>query len=124
MKRVLLVDDDEIINFLNQKLLERFEPVEVRTALNGQQAMDLMGHSTNPFIPDVIFLDLNMPIMDGFEFLKLFSQSDFPDKEKIKIVIVTSSQNEKDIARAKALGIIDYLSKPVSGEQLQAAIGL
>ncbi|HYC83850.1 MAG TPA: response regulator [Chryseosolibacter sp.] len=73
----LLVDDDEIFNMLNRKLLEKMGIAKnVRTANNGKEAMLLFQqhYVKNDVTPDFIFLDLNMPVMDGFEFLKQFQK--------------------------------------------------
>lgn len=125
MKNILLVDDDSIFNFLNSKMLEKTGLVnEVHTALNGKQAIDLLNsyYMKASSLPDVILLDLNMPVMDGFEFLEAFKRINTPHKEKVNIVIVTSSQDPNDLARAKKMGITQYLTKPVSEKTLRAAL--
>jgi CheY-like chemotaxis protein len=125
MKNVLIVDDDSVYNFLSTKLLEGMGFVnDIHTALNGQQALDLFNeyYSGTKNLPDFILLDLNMPIMDGFGFLEAFKRLDLPGKEKMKIIIVTSSNDPTDRARAKAFGVSRYLSKPITAENLRAAL--
>ena len=125
MKNILLVYDDNIFNFLNTKLLRQSGIAnDIHTAINGKEAIDLlnnyyMGASA---LPDVILLDLNMPVMDGFSFLEAFKKLNLPRKEKVSIIIVTSSDNPKDMARAKQLGITQYLTKPLSKETLLNAL--
>jgi CheY-like chemotaxis protein len=63
-----------------------------------------------------------MPIMDGFGFLDAFNKLDMPNKNRIKIIIVTSSNNPADIDRAKQYGISSYLTKPLREEGLLAEI--
>jgi CheY-like chemotaxis protein len=127
MKNVLLVDDDNVFNFLNTKTLHRMGIVnEIHTALNGKEAIDLLN---NYYIgayatPDVILLDLNMPVLDGFGFLEAFERLKMPNKEKITVIIVTSSNDPRDIERAKQMGITQYLTKPLSEEKLRAALAL
>lgn len=125
MKNILLVDDDNIFNFLNTKLLESSGIAsEIHTAGNGQEALDLLNNyfSGTTSLPDVILLDLNMPVMDGFGFLEAFKKLNLPRKEKVSIIIVTSSEDPKDMARAKRMGITNYLTKPVSREALLRAL--
>src|SRR5687767_930485 len=125
MKSILLVDDDHICNFLMEKTLERMGVArEIHSALNGKEAIDLLNeyYAGTRSVPDVILLDLNMPIMDGFEFLNAFQKLEYLEKHNVKVIIVSSSQEPKDIAKAKALGIDQFLSKPVSAEQLQAVL--
>lgn len=125
MKNVLIVDDDSVFNFLSTKALEAMGFVnDIHTALNGQQALDLFNeyYSGTKHLPDFILLDLNMPIMDGFGFLEAFRRLDLPNKEKMKIIIVTSSIDPQDEARAKAFGITQYLSKPITEQSLRIAL--
>ena len=115
-KNVLLVDDDTIMNFVNKKTLERLGIIkQIDTALNGKQAIDLFNgyYAGSNSLPDVVLLDLNMPVMDGFQFIELFQKLKIPNSEKVKIVILTSSRDQKDQIRAKELGIEHFLSKPV-----------
>lgn len=87
MKNILLVDDDNIFNFLNTKLLRQSGIAdEIHTALNGKEALDLLNnYYTGAFaLPDVILLDLNMPVMDGFAFLEAFKKLSLPRQEKVK----------------------------------------
>jgi len=125
MKNVLLVDDDKVFNFLNTKILQKMGMAnEIHTALNGQQALDLLNNydmgATS--LPDVILLDLNMPVMDGFSFLQAFKNINLAGKENVNIVVVTSSQDPKDMARAKEMGVTQYLTKPLSEETLRVAL--
>ena len=127
MKNVLLVDDDSVFNFLNKEILSRLGVVsDIHTALNGKQAIDLFrdyfGRSKP--LPDVILLDLSMPIMDGFGFLEAFGRLDLPDKDHVKIIIVTSSDNGDDKRRAKAFGVSQYLTKPLDEQSLRKALEL
>lgn len=122
---VLLVDDDAICNLLSKKTLERMGFVnEIQTALNGADALNLFNEYSqgSRSVPDIILLDLSMPIMDGFGFLEAFRKLPFPNKENIRIVIVTSSINPNDISKAKAMGVNHYLSKPISEDKLKTAL--
>ena len=125
MKNVLLVDDDSIFNFLSTKLLERSGIAgEIHTAENGQQALDLLNnyYAGTTSLPDVILLDLNMPVMDGFTFLDAFRRLNYPGRDKVSVVIVTSSNDARDLARAKEMGVTHYLTKPLTQESLRHAL--
>lgn len=97
---------------------------DVHTALNGREALDLLNNYYQGSVaaPDVILLDLNMPILDGFGFMEAFKKLKFPNKERIKIIVVSSSQDPKDISRSKELGASQYLSKPLTEESLRIAL--
>ena len=120
---MLLVDDDKICNFITEATLNRMGIAkEIHSALNGKEALDLINDyfTGDRAVPDVIFLDLNMPIMDGFQFIEAFKKLDYPKKEKVLIVVLTSSENPKDIVKAKKLGIDHYMTKPLNEEKLLA----
>src|SRR5688572_8768990 len=99
MGTVLLVDDDHICNFLMTKALGKLGSVkEILSALNGRQAIDLIRDCAANLrnVPEVIFLDINMPIMDGFAFLEAYNDLGTLNKEDIRIIIVSSSDNPSD----------------------------
>jgi CheY-like chemotaxis protein len=114
-----------VFNFISTKTLERMAIADdIHTALNGKQALDLFSgyYRDTDSLPDVILLDLNMPVMDGFGFLKAFKQLDFPAKDHIKIIVVSSSLHPDDIRQAEALGANGYLSKPLTAQGLTEAL--
>lgn len=115
-KKILLVDDDETSNFLNELLIKGMDIVEeVAIASNGQEALDYLKDKNNP-LPQLILLDLNMPVMDGFEFLGAFKKN----KEKdVPIFILTSSNNYNDYERAKNFDVAGYLIKPLTEKQIK-----
>jgi CheY-like chemotaxis protein len=121
LKRVLLVDDSEAVNFLHRKLLRRHVPdCEVWVTINGQEALDRIAQSES--CPDVIVLDINMPVMDGFEFLETINQQKLCIGHS-KIFIVTSSDRDED--RDKVLGysfVKGYLQKPLDEKSLTGII--
>jgi CheY-like chemotaxis protein len=124
MKKVLLVDDDQVCNLISKKTLQRMGIVnEVHTALNGEEAINLLNDYFQGALslPDVILLDLNMPIMDGFTFIEAFKKLNIPNKDSMRIVIVSSSQNPNDVRKAKEMGITAFLTKPVTETNLRTA---
>jgi len=123
--KVMLVDDDQISNLLNKKTLQRMGIInEVHTALNGEEAITLLNDYFQGALsmPDIILLDLNMPIMDGFTFIEAFNKLHIPNKENVRIIIVTSSQNPNDMDRARSLGILHFLTKPITENNLRIAL--
>jgi CheY-like chemotaxis protein len=123
MKRVLLVDDDPTCNFLCTKFLETLDSsIESSFALNGKQALDLLVDYKRHPLPDVILLDLNMPVMNGFEFLNAFRDLRIPGQSKVQIVILSSSDDPVDIRKAGEMGIHHYITKPISADKLGRVI--
>jgi len=124
INEVCLIEDDKVQVFLIQKLLEKNENVlSVHSFINGKLAYDEMearSHKGEPF-PDIIFLDINMPIWDGWDFYKAFSK--LPGHEVVKTFILTSSLNEEDYKTAQSLGLKDtYLQKPLSYQKLKEIV--
>ena len=119
---VLLVDDDDTTNFLNTLLLQDLHPgVQVLTALNGQVGLDLLRthcQPRTPQCPTLVFLDINMPVLDGFGFLEAFQQLPAAERQGVVIIMLTTSVNPRDLARLEGLPIAGFLSKPLSAEKV------
>jgi CheY-like chemotaxis protein len=121
VKNLWLVDDDEIFVFLTKKTIKKtsFEG-NVTVFTNGKEALDgLAGmNGESELLPGVIFLDLSMPVMDGWEFLEEFVSMKPKFKFPITIYIVSSSVSPNEIMRAKAMEeVLDFIIKPVSREK-------
>jgi len=121
-KTVMIVEDDEGLQYYMKILIARlYKEVEVIQAYDGREALDYIQDNREK-IPEVILLDLNMPGMNGFEFLENWQQS-YADSET-NIVILTSSQKEEDKDRARTYSAVkDYLIKPVEQSDLEKVIG-
>ena len=125
---ILLIDDDEPTNFLNKMTLEQGSYARyVRVSQNGQEALDYLascgdtgnGVSRNPR-PDLIFLDINMPAMDGWEFLERYKQLPTEKKADIVLIMLTTSLNPDDEARTRSMPEISgFENKPLRQVQLE-----
>ncbi len=115
---VLLVDDNDTDNFISKRIIEitKFaERVEVKSS--GKGALDyLREHQNNPIqIPSIIFLDINMPIVDGFVFLYEFEKFNELVKNKCKVIILSSSDNKRDIDKiVNNNHVIKFITKPLT----------
>ncbi len=121
-KDILVVDDDSIANFLIERIVQSTGLARnISKALNGREALDVIKskYDRPESFPDVILLDLNMPLMNGFEFIKAYRELEFEGKDEILIILVTSSNNPSDIQQAKELGIKYYLTKPLSADAIR-----
>ncbi len=123
---VLVVEDDHTSVFLIKLLLKESDLVEsIAVAANGEEALEYMTRlkaNGSPY-PEVIFLDINMPTMDGFAFLEACKHAGCLEARESKVIILTSSSHQSDISKARALGVADYLLKPVSEAAILTAIG-
>lgn len=119
-KSVLLVDDDNVSCFINDRILRTFGLTEsIHTVYNGKEALDfLKEHNDDQEVfPDLILLDVHMPVMNGFEFMEEFSKTSFngPSPE---VIILTSSSNPVDQEKAEQYTVLAYLNKPLRFEEL------
>lgn len=119
---VLLVDDDQINNFLTERLIKKMGICrKVKTSLNGEEALLYLAKNCCSFqdgYPELILLDNNMPEMNGIEFMESFNQINFNSNNKVKIVVVTASENPKDKEKLQELGVEAYITKPLTEEKL------
>jgi len=115
---VLLVDDNDTDNFISKRIIEitKFaRRVEVKGS--GKGALDyLKEHQNNPEdIPNIIFLDINMPIVDGFVFLYEFEKFNELVRSKCKVIILSSSDNKRDIDKiVNNNHVIKFITKPLT----------
>lgn len=112
---VLAVDDIPLNLLLVQKMLSRFN-FRLKTAANGQQALDAVAEEK----PDLILLDLLMPIMDGFEVIKNLRAN--PETADIQIVILSALNSNDDIAKGFNVGANDFIMKPIIMEKLLSCV--
>lgn len=120
---VLLVDDDYISNFIADHLLNKHKICKsITIARNGDEALKHLQDENNPF-PELILLDINMPVMDGFEFIGAFQRYNM-DRNKTKIVIYTTAYNKEDFELLKEIGFHDFIIKPLNEEKLKKLLEL
>jgi CheY-like chemotaxis protein len=119
---ILLIDDDEPTNFLNRLTLEQANCTrDIRIAQSGQEALDYL-HSCGqgrPPRPDLIFLDINMPAMDGWEFLEKYRSLPSERKADIVLIMLTTSLNPDDELRTQSIPEVSgFENKPLSQQRL------
>lgn len=129
---VVLVDDEEIDNLINQKMMAKTNFAKtVRAFSSATDALKYLEqfqgegqHPNGDPIPDLIFLDINMPVMDGFQFLKLYKELSPKLREHAKVVMLSSSVNPEDKQRAdQDEDVKTFITKPISVNVLQSMKG-
>ena len=116
--KYILIDDDPIINLVHRRVIQKVEdaaPIEI--FISGIKALEYF--KTSESVPQIVFLDINMPEMNGFEFLDELIKNKNIKKVGLSIYILTSSLNNKDRETAKRYAILKgYLGKPLNVEAM------
>lgn len=112
---VLAVDDIPLNILLVQKMLKRFN-FKLRTASGGQQALDMVAQEK----PDLILLDLMMPVVDGFEVIRQIRNN--PETADIQIVILSALNSQEDVVKGFNAGANDFIMKPIIMEKLLTCV--
>jgi two-component system chemotaxis response regulator CheY len=116
LKKVIVVDDSALIHQMYKMVLMRYRCTIV-AAKNGQEALDMLVKNPDT---DLLLVDINMPVMNGIEFIK--KMKELGTYDQIPIVIVSTEGKEEDTKRGLALGAAGYVTKPVQPSDLHALI--
>src|SRR3954464_15966261 len=124
VKRILLVDDDPITNMINTKIIIKSFNIIVSAFTNGREALDQIDLSIKAFpeqVPNLIFLDINMPQMDGWEFLDEFQKLPRAFLETCSVIMLSSSLDREDIQRSKTYSAVrEFVSKPLTADKVRS----
>ena len=120
---VMLIDDNDTDNFISKRIIEITEFAErVEVKNSGQHALEyLSAHAGDrDQLPSIIFLDINMPVMDGFMFLYEFESLPDSVRDKCRVIILSSSDNKRDIDKIiNNKSVIQYITKPLTQSVLE-----
>lgn len=124
-KKIAVIDDDEVFQLIIKKQIEMKNiECDILNFYNGQEAIDffkgLETSAGNGAIPDLVMLDVNMPVKDGWGFLDDYANISKDIKSKVSLYMVTSSVIQSDIDRAGSnADIVGFVSKPLTNEKLE-----
>ena len=123
LNHIVLVDDNETTSFLNNRLLGRLAVADhVSTFSRADEAFEqLWGNNPDGSVPapDLVFVDLKMPGVSGFEFLELYNALPQPVQDKTVMAVLTTSMHGADTARVAQYPNVEYLTKPLTEEKMR-----
>jgi CheY-like chemotaxis protein len=121
---IMLIDDNPIDNLVNKQLIENGKFTELITVISEPlKALDVLKNSSENELPDLIFLDILMPVMDGFQFLDEFEKLGSEATNRCKIVMLSTSDSFQHLNKAnKNKFVRKFLHKPLTSEMMEAII--
>jgi CheY-like chemotaxis protein len=122
-KKVLFIDDDAITTKICERMMKLTHfTEEFISSGDGQQAREYLKASSN-VLPDIIFVDLHMTVMNGWEFLEWYRKWSIENKINIPVYVLSSSLSKEDFEQANVYNVNGYIVKPMKAEQLSEIMG-
>ncbi len=118
---IMLVDDNEADNYLHKMVIEEANCTnQIVVMLNGKEAIAYLQENLHtPQFPELIFLDINMPVMNGWEFLDAYAKAGYNKKTSSIVAMLTTSINPDDFTKAQQKEVVaDFTNKPLTSEKL------
>lgn len=124
LKCIMLIDDNKVDNFFHERVIRKNGAAdEILIKESGAEALDYLKKGSEILQPELIFLDINMPGMDGWEFLEHYRNLDTNLQNAMIVVMLTTSENPDDKARATTQGMLaDFKSKPLTKDMLEEVL--
>jgi CheY-like chemotaxis protein len=126
IRHIMLVDDDRLSNMISAKIIAKNFSYIVSAFTNAREALKSLKQwigVDNEQIPDIIFLDINMPHMDGWEFLDEFQELYINLSDKCKVIMLSSSLDRRDIEKSKTYQCVtEFISKPLTSEKVKMLV--
>lgn len=121
---ILIIDDDPLTSYLHKRVIDGFNVVHrIEIASNGEEAIefinDCIQSEREDKIPQLIFVDLFMPFMDGYQFLEAYKKLNFKNKDSVVVAVLTTSFLHKDKIRVKEYQVKEYVEKPITHEKMR-----
>lgn len=119
LRQILLVDDDNVTNYLNERLLKGLQIAEeVKILTNGQLAHDYLTETWQSDLtyPELIVLDHQMPVMDGLKLIQLLNKEGFLERVEVVFILLAIASSKEDVHKFQELGVQEFTPKPLSKE--------
>lgn len=125
-KEIFIIDDDPIYAFIVSKMINKIDSsLIINQCENGKIGLTKLEYLRNSSHKVVVFLDINMPVLDGWGFLDGIEKSNFYNLQDLIIYIVSSSTDKRDMLKAKQYGFVKgFFHKPLLSEDIKTVIGI
>lgn len=121
LNSVFLIDDDEVNNYINQRLLKKLQLAE--SVIVKKSGLDALSHlKASSELPELVFLDINMPVMDGFEFYARYKEILTSSGKRSEVVMLSGSEKPDDHIRARREGIKYFIMKPLKKDEVRSLV--
>jgi len=125
-KKIMLIDDDPLCVMISTKIIELNPALKVTAFSSAKEALEQLKQwyvSGSDLFPDFIFLDINMPVMDGWQFLEETQKLPEDLRQKCNVIMLSSSVNPIDVRKSKGFeSVSDFVSKPLTVEKLKTLV--
>ena len=126
LKQIMLIDDDPNDNYFHQREINKvISNITIIEKSSGLDALEYLrsNKDNRQMLPDLIFLDINMPVIDGWEFLDAYREIDISIKNEVIIIMLSTSGNPDDILKATTYSFVsDYITKPLTKEIMESIV--
>ena len=124
LDEIILIDDDKIITSIHSKMITNILPhTSIKSFENGEEGLRYMLNSIDNNLRTLVLVDLNMPVMSGFEFLNVYENALAYQDHSFTICLLTSSEDEKDIQKSKKYpSVLDYATKPLTPKKIKSIL--
>jgi len=126
LKLIMLIDDDPNDNYFHQREINKvISNITIIEKSSGLDALEYLrsNKDNRQMLPDLIFLDINMPVIDGWEFLDAYRKIDISLKNEVIIIMLSTSGNPDDILKATTYSFVsDYITKPLTKEIMESIV--
>jgi CheY-like chemotaxis protein len=119
-RKIVLIDDDQLNNLINTRIITKFSDYAVRSFTSGREGLQFLASCEPGDFPEILFLDINMPVMDGWEFLEEYQKLPEDLVQNCLVIMLTSSIDINDIEKSKLYkNVREFMSKPLTVDSLK-----
>lgn len=124
-KAICIIDDDSIFRMIVVRMVRKYDPsIDCHQCENGEKGLEVLARLQHDYDAIIVFLDINIPSINGWSILDKLENSDFYKTNKFTLYVVSSSVDESDINKASQYSLVKkYLHKPLQVDDIKSVLG-